>query len=950
MDLVKADQEASSSKAYQSRRSYHVFLSFRGEETRNTFTDHLYSALVNAGFHTFRDEDELERGEGIRPELEKAIQQSRSSVIVFSKDYASSTWCLDELVMILEHKRTSDHVVLPVFYDVDPSDVRKQSGSVAMAFARHETKQSPEKLIQWRAALTEVSNLAGMVLQDQADRHESNFIKKIVNVIEAKLINPTPFSVTPYLIGFDHQVNTINLWLQDKYSDVGQCRILVLKGVGGVGKTTIAKVVYNSNFIRFEASSFLESIREISEQPNGLVQLQRQFLSNILNGRKLKIHSVSEGLKKIQDHVSSKSVLLVLDDVDHTDQLDALLGMEGYFCSRSKIIITTRRAGLLKLYNNVKEYPIETLNPPQSLELFSWHAFGWICPWYSYTELSKRVVEHTEGLPLALQILGSSLRGQMVDVWESQLQKLEAIPSNEILNRLRISYDSLEDDHDKNLFLHIACFFIGKSKDVIIRLLDECGFYTIVGIQNLIDRCLVTIDRDNKVMMHKMIRDMGRGIVHLESRYPEKRSRIWHHKDSLSVLRKKNGSETIEGLILDTHKLALETNAFTRMRGLIFLQLSGVDVIGSYEAFPERLRWLCWLEFPSSFIPISFPLRSLVVLEMQYSKLRQFSKGSKSFPSLKYLDLSHSKDLTEIGDFLMLPNLEKLIIEDCANLLKVHKSIVNLEKLDYLNMRDCKKIRKLPKNINKLKLLEVLIISGCSSLSKFPVEIGMMESLKALEANNISIGRLLAPIGKVKLWPGKSVNNFWFPSGIVQLRLRNCNLCDDIFPRDFGNLASLRYMDLGGNAISSLPDCIRNLSGLDCLDFGFCKNLKSLEGLPGVSEAIDATFCESLEKITFQSISCMPKKIEMFNFRSKLREIQFWFKIVSIEDEKEMIKILGLCNLECKEKIRMCTPDLSDGWNTDRPIQDSRCQHIREFYDRTDASFNYYQSNSCNGR
>ncbi|KAK2971110.1 hypothetical protein RJ640_024055 [Escallonia rubra] len=131
--------EASSSTSQRGTGAYHVFLSFRGEDTRKTFVDHLYTALVGAGFHTFRDDDVLERGENIEAELEKAIQQSRSSIVVFSEKYASSHWCLDELVMIIERRRrTSEFVLLPVFYRVDPSHVRNQTGSLAAAFAGHE--------------------------------------------------------------------------------------------------------------------------------------------------------------------------------------------------------------------------------------------------------------------------------------------------------------------------------------------------------------------------------------------------------------------------------------------------------------------------------------------------------------------------------------------------------------------------------------------------------------------------------------------------------------------------------------------------------------------------------------------------------------------------------------------------------------------------------------------
>ncbi|VVA30575.1 Hypothetical predicted protein, partial [Prunus dulcis] len=165
--------------------SYDVFLSFRGEDTRKTFTDHLYTAFINAGFRTFRDDDELERGEDIKPELQKAIQQSRSSVIVFSKNYASSRWCLDELVMILTQKDVGSH----------PSQVRKPTASLATAFVKNGSLKV--KVEKRRAALTEVADLAGMVLQNQADGHESKFIKKIVKVIEGKL-SRTAFNVAPH--------------------------------------------------------------------------------------------------------------------------------------------------------------------------------------------------------------------------------------------------------------------------------------------------------------------------------------------------------------------------------------------------------------------------------------------------------------------------------------------------------------------------------------------------------------------------------------------------------------------------------------------------------------------------------------------------------------------------------------------------------------------------------
>ncbi|XP_004292322.1 PREDICTED: TMV resistance protein N-like [Fragaria vesca subsp. vesca] len=320
--------------------------------------------------------------------------------------------------------------------------------------------------------------------------------------------------------------------------------ILLLHGMRGIGNSTIAKFVYNSNFKRFERCSYLENIREVSEQPNGLLRLQKQLLDDILSGSKVKIHNVSEGIAKIEDVVGSRRVFLVLDDVDHVDQLAALLRMKNRFHPGSKIIITSSCAGLLEAHCQfAKVHKVRILVEDEALVLFSWHAFGQDHPIEGYTDHSKRVIDHCGRLPLALKVLGASLSGKNLVVWESALNKLEVIPNGEIMKKLKISYESIQDvlrynDHNKALFLRIACFFIGMEKDVIVTILNVCDFFTEVGIQNLVDRCLVTIDKDTYlVQMHDMIRDMGREIVRSESKDdPGKHSRVWQHKDSFEVL------------------------------------------------------------------------------------------------------------------------------------------------------------------------------------------------------------------------------------------------------------------------------------------------------------------------------------------------------------------------------------------------------------------------------
>ncbi|GLT68983.1 hypothetical protein SLA2020_411710 [Shorea laevis] len=130
-------QRASSSSSSTRRWRYDAFLSFYGEDTRKNFTDHLYAALKQRGINAFRDDEKLERGKYVSEELLKAIQESMYAIVVISANYASSRWCLIELAKIVECMRDTELTVLPIFYHVNPSDVRNQTGLLQKAFAKH---------------------------------------------------------------------------------------------------------------------------------------------------------------------------------------------------------------------------------------------------------------------------------------------------------------------------------------------------------------------------------------------------------------------------------------------------------------------------------------------------------------------------------------------------------------------------------------------------------------------------------------------------------------------------------------------------------------------------------------------------------------------------------------------------------------------------------------------
>ena len=346
-------------------------------------------------------------------------------------------------------------------------------------------------------------------------------------------MNPAHLDVAKHPVGMESRVDYIKELLSLETNDV---RIVGIYGMGGIGKTTMANAVYNEISVAFEGSSFLLNLKESSKEPNGLAHLQEQLLNDILKTN-IKISNIAVGIILIKERLHRKRVLVILDDVDDFESLHALVEKQ-WFAPRSRIIVTTRDEHLLCQLGVDDKYQVRELNLWESLRLFSWHAFEMANPKGDYMELSIEAMDYAGGLPLALVVLGSFLKGRSIAEWKSELEKLRRTPHDKIQKILRISFDSL-DFYTKDIFLDIACFFVGTDKGYATKILDGCNFSPGIGIPILIQRSLVTIDDQKKLKMHNLIRDMGREIVCEESpKYPGKRSRLWFHKDVLNVLHK----------------------------------------------------------------------------------------------------------------------------------------------------------------------------------------------------------------------------------------------------------------------------------------------------------------------------------------------------------------------------------------------------------------------------
>ncbi|XP_028772518.1 TMV resistance protein N-like [Neltuma alba] len=669
-----------------SSRPIHVYLSFKGDDETCRFTDMLWAALETDDLNTFWDDKKLEPGDSISlpRHFLKPIRQSNISIVVFSKNYASSIWCLEELSEIAARIHEPRYTVFPIFCDVDPSEIQNQSNSFEKAFAQHE-QRFPTNLCKahiWRSAINQVANLsAGWdVPYDPYPRVIDDIVievKKKVRQLEY---------VDADLVGMPSRVREIEKLLELGMND--EVRMLGICGMGGAGKTTFARVLHDRISHHFYASHFIINASEFHK-----VASQEYLKNNIL-----------------------ENILVVIDGIRlplYVNQMISLVN-SNMLGGGSRIIIVTRDEGDLKWFGKHYIYRFKLLNKDEALQLFCKKAFKCDFPVRGYEEQIDSALQYASGLPLAIVILGHFLYNSRGP------QK---------------HFDEM-DHKCKETFLDMACFFNEKNIKFVEGILDSVYRFSLddilrpvkYNIQVVIEKSLMAII-DQKIQMHSLVQEMGRAIVRHEFPCrPEEWSRLWDFDDIFGVMQNDTATLKVEAIVLeleDSQGRTLRAEGLSRMRDLRLLIFRNVKFSGVLKHLSLMLQYISWHQYPFTSLPSSFHpfyLAELVLPDSRVTSIWDDDEGKvvkrwKRFYRLRNMNLSGSKDLIKLPNFESLPILQRLELEGCSKLSQLDSSMASLSTLEFLNLRNCSNLVSIPNDLFSLSSLKMLNLAGCSKFA-----------------------------------------------------------------------------------------------------------------------------------------------------------------------------------------------------------------------------------------
>ncbi|GLJ48025.1 hypothetical protein SUGI_1014210 [Cryptomeria japonica] len=876
---------------------YDVFINHHGGDSKHTVAKAIYNSLHSTGLRVFLDKDELKLGDFFPKTLEEAMLSAELHIAIFSEHYAQSPWCLAELAFMVK----TGTKIIPVFYYVDPSTLRwaiQGKGIYADAFSNYEMKRrySSEQLQQWKWALHEASFFTGDIITKQED--EQRVVKNVVNCVLREM-NKVPLEVAKHPVGIDEAVHNFE---KIRLQSGGLIQIVGIWGMGGSGKTTLAKKIFNDRRSVMDRSSFLFDLRDAAGK--GLMVEKQKRLLEDLDFKDESFDNVDIGKGILESRLRSVSVLIILDDVDHTDQFDALLPAREKLGQRSLIVVTTRELDVLIAWGISAVYEMRPLNSIHAKQLFCWHAFLQPTPLPGFEDLVEKFLNACKGLPLSLKVLGAQLYGRSrKDYWQSQLNKISRILPADIKWRLKVSYDAL-DDEEKEMFLDAACFFIGERKSVAIAIWDGSGWSGLHGWEKLFNKCLVEIEDGGEIRMHDHLRDLGREVANRQAPY-----RLWSPQQCIQIHSQQEAIQ-IRGLVN-----AIDDNCYLGQGNIrictslgersVALSSLGLKVFVGHGDFINQelgeisgeLVWFQCVEFKHRNLPSLKKLKILKIFS-SWSLENLWEHDTDAPVHLKELVIEKCERLREFPRSIgCLKNLKKIIIRPyhLSWLSALPQEFCNLQSLEHVEIRSCANLSSLPRNFGELTNLKHLNLNGCTALKMLPDSFKKLTRLEHLNLENC--GELIIKSDVVENMRKLRYLNLTWCKKLEELRLPEVASLTNLYlkgtglkqlPSNIFHLTKLTELAIGGEFLETLPSSLGNSSPLNKIEITDCQGL---EALPGLSEIT------SLRIIQLKKCHKMEKIEDLGGLRS--------LETLEISDYPELEKIEGLGGLRSLKTLKI---------------------------------------------
>eukprot|EP01018_Ginkgo_biloba_P003324 Gb_06632 [translate_table: standard] len=379
-------------------KKYVVFINHRGVDVKDTIASHIYDLLDLRGVPTFLDIEELEGGDDFPEAIREAIASSTVHIAIFSPRYGESSWCLRELALMV---KTAGATIIPVFWNVTPEEIRwAKKGNFAEAFSKH-YERYPSKIVdEWKAALNHVSNISGLLFSEL----KGELARKVVDQVMKKLSSTQRLYVPESPIGLESHVNELKNYILPRRRAKENVICVGIIGMAGIGKSTLAKALYNDIRSNFSRSAYIEDVQDKVEK-NGLQHIQQILLRELLR-YDFEVSNSSQGQQMLSERLTHEDALIVYDNIVEYDHQMKAIFFENDLKPGSTVVVTTRDMSIFKWWASYLQYKLPALDYWQSKELLCRHAFHSDRPSAPFKGLVDQFVEVCKGLPLALEVCG----------------------------------------------------------------------------------------------------------------------------------------------------------------------------------------------------------------------------------------------------------------------------------------------------------------------------------------------------------------------------------------------------------------------------------------------------------------------------------------------------------------------------------------------------------------